>query len=116
MKQRFNKRNRKAFQRVLDEYRRRKDKSLLVPLDLSIPKGGFDEKKATDSDFYADFELTCEHVIEDTVLLARFLSHVLVGEDELSEGELKMLEDKVGRELIKREIWPLKQYFTTVKH
>jgi hypothetical protein len=109
------KRNRKAFWAVLEEYRRRKDKTLLPPLDLSVPRGNVDRLRPTDSDMFADAELSWESKIDDSVLLTRFLVHYLLQEDELSEGEQRTLENKVGMEFIKRRIWPLKEYFNVVK-
>jgi hypothetical protein len=116
--QKTNRKNIKAFHSVMKEYLRRKEKTLLPPLDLSIPKGKVDKVKPNDSDFFADVELVWEKSIEDNDLYVKFLVTYFDVTDTLSglaTGEQRTLENKIGREYIKRGIYPVIKYFETEK-
>jgi hypothetical protein len=108
--------NSRAFSRIISEYIARKCKTQVSIIDPSIEvKGKTNPETPTNSDFFCECELSWEREINDPYLLSRFIATYLLDEKELTDGEQRSLEQKIGRVFIKKGLYPPESYFKVNK-
>ena len=114
--------NKKAFDKVILEYLNRTLTSRVGVIDTSVEtKGKVNPAAPTDSDFFADVELVVREFITDLTSQLKFSCTYLLGDTEspeyyrFTDGEQRTVEQKVGREFIRRRLYPPEKYFKTEK-
>ena len=126
-KQRPQQRERKlAFDKVMQSYRGAKDTGVGASNWSEATATSKNPAKVSLTEFRAEVEMVIESIITDYSSLLYFYTTYIKfdSEDELereifSEKMLGVkriaLEQKVGAELIKRKIFPLKAYFNSIR-
>jgi hypothetical protein len=111
--------NSRAFRRVLKEYLSRKMKTTVSIINPAVEtKISPNKAVPTDSDFFADCELAWDAAMFDNHLFIKSVHFFLFEEEhyKLTDGEQRDVEQKVGREFLKRRLYPTEKYFERDKN
>ena len=109
-------RNRKAFEQVLDEYERRHNVSRIQAFDYTDDTSGSTNPiTPSNLDFFCDVELAIEAVLKDDKAIRNFSDEYFLGIPTWNDTQKFHFEQKIGQLFVTRRIWPIKQYFSTVR-
>lgn len=67
------------------------------------------------ADFCVDVDRAILAAIKSKKLLKKFVEHYIIGKDVLSQAQQNGLEQQVGEKFRRRKIYPVGQYFTTIR-